>query len=250
MTTLRVAIRPAVEAPQQGDTLRPVALTDRTVWRDAALVWLAQHVILALVVYIGRTALLTQLATPPNGGSVTWGAVFHHWNAWDASLYAAIARQGYHSLWMAAFPPLLPTVESALSSVLRVEPALAGLFVASLAELIAFGLLRVLAEREADRATARRALLYFAFFPTALYLALPYTESLFLTFSLGVFLAVRGQRWVLAGVLVSLAVLTRQTGVLLCVRCSSNIGGRDEIRPNRVTRAPTSSSPAPLPCRS
>lgn len=217
VTTSRRTLNASSVTNQRSDGPGSCALTDRTAWRDAVIVWLAQHAALAVVVYIGRTALLTQLATPPNGGSVSWGAVFQHWDGWDGSLYAAIARQGYHSLWMAAFPPLLPTVESSLSALFHVKPALAGLLVASLAELGAFGLLRILAEREADRSTARRALLYLAIFPTAFYLALPYTESLFLVFSISVFLAVRSQRWAVAGGLVSMAVLTRQTGVLLCI---------------------------------
>ena len=192
-------------------------LDDRGAWKEAAVVWLAQHLLLALVIYIGKTALLTQLATPTNTGSVSWATLFQHWDGWDGSLYAIIAQHGYNGLAMAAFPPLLPVIERALWLSVGTQPALAGLFAANLAELGAFGLFRVLVERESDRETARRALIYLAIFPTAFFLALPYTESLFLLFAVGVFLAVRGKHWIIAGALAALATLTRQTGVLLCV---------------------------------
>lgn len=189
----------------------------RAAWRDALLVWLAQHVLLVAVLYIGKTAVLAQQAAPTGSGSVSWMTLFQHWDGWDGSLYAFIAQRGYHGLATAAFPPLLPVIERAFWLGASVRPALGGLIVANIAELGAFGLFRALVERESDQATARRALFYLAIFPTAFYLALPYTESLFLLLSLGVFLAVAERRWLLAGALAALATLTRQTGILLCI---------------------------------
>ena len=207
--------------------LRPVASDARVIaeergsrrvaWRDAAVIWLAQHVSLILIIYIGKTTILAQLAPSPNTGTISWASLFQHWDGWDGSLYAIIAQRGYHGLATAAFPPLLPAIERAFWVGASVRPALAGLIVANIAELGAFGLFHRLVERESDLATARRALIYLAIFPTAFYLALPYTESLFLLLSIGVFLAVRGRRWMVAGALVALATLTRQTGILLCI---------------------------------
>src|SRR5262249_2545280 len=66
-------------------------------------------------------------------------------------------------------------------------------------------------------AVARRTLLYLVAFPTSLFLAAAYTESLFLLLSIGAFLALRRHRWLLAGLLVAVATLTRQVGILLLV---------------------------------
>ncbi|MDP9272421.1 MAG: hypothetical protein M3O93_02650, partial [Chloroflexota bacterium] len=52
-------------------------------------------------------------------------------------------------------------------------------------------------------------------FPTAYFLHIGYTESLFLALVLGSFLAARHDRWWLAGLLGGLAALTRLNGLLL-----------------------------------
>ncbi len=205
----------AVETDTRSQPRSAILLT--VAWKEAGIIWLAQHLLLALVIYIGKTAFLAQLAAPSSSGSISWATLFQHWDGWDASLYATIAREGYHSLWMAAFPPLLPVIEHTIWISTSVPPAIAGLVVANIAELGAFGFFHTLVARESDQATARRALIYLAIFPTSFFLALPYTESLFLFLSVGVFLAVRDKRWIIAGALVSLATLTRQTGILLCI---------------------------------
>lgn len=53
-----------------------------------------------------------------------------------------------------------------------------------------------------------------AVYPTASFLLAPFTEALFLALTLGVFAAANGRRWLLAGVLGSLASLTRGPGLL------------------------------------
>jgi hypothetical protein len=68
-----------------------------------------------------------------------------------------------------------------------------------------------------DDRTALRTMLYLCIFPTAFYFFAPYNESLFLLLITGAFLAMRRQRWVVAGILGLLAALTRSAGVLLVV---------------------------------
>jgi hypothetical protein len=72
-----------------------------------------------------------------------------------------------------------------------------------------------LVERECGRAAARRCVVAIALFPTAFFFLTPYTESLFLLVSVACFLALRQQRWLLAGALAALATLTRAVGILL-----------------------------------
>ena len=189
-----------------------VSLFDRTAWQDAGLVWLAQHVLLVCIIYVGRTLLLTDTS---HTSTITWRVLFIHWIGWDAPSYSKIALHGYYALWTAGFSPLLPGLEHVLSSFTGFDPAVSGLLIANAAALAALGLLRVLAERECGREIARRAIIYLSFFPTALFLAMPYTESLFLLFSVGVFLALRKSNWLVAGLLTGLAILTRSMGIAL-----------------------------------
>jgi Gpi18-like mannosyltransferase len=64
-----------------------------------------------------------------------------------------------------------------------------------------------------DESAARRALIFFAAFPTAFYLFAAYTEALFLAFVLGAFLFMRRRRWREVGILGALAAMTRAQGV-------------------------------------
>jgi hypothetical protein len=78
-----------------------------------------------------------------------------------------------------------------------------------------FALLHRLAEQRLGSDGARRAVLYLAVFPTALFLQAVYSESLFLVLALGAFLLAERGRWLGAGVTTGLAVLTRVSGVAL-----------------------------------
>ena len=92
---------------------------------------------------------------------------------------------------------------------------LAGVLVSLLAAAGAFVLLERIAEERLGGDGARRAVLYLAFFPTALFLQAVYSESLFLFLCLGAFALAERGRFASAGVVVGLAVLTRPTGIAL-----------------------------------
>jgi hypothetical protein len=176
------------------------------IWRDAALLWLGQRALLLLFAYVGAHSIDPRM-TPAR--------MLANWTHWDGSIYADIARNGYTIPWQTAFYPLLPGLERLLMVFTGPDSPLAGLIIANLAALIALGLLRALVEREYGRAIAQRTTLYLAVFPTAIYFAAPYTESLFLVLSVACFIALRRKRWLLAGLLAALAALTRPVGVLL-----------------------------------
>src|SRR5205085_5711798 len=74
-----------------------------------------------------------------------------------------------------------------------------------------------LATDTAGDQVAHRTLLYLCIFPTAFYLFAPYNESLFILLTAGAFLAMRLQKWWLAGLLGLLAALTRSAGILLVI---------------------------------
>jgi hypothetical protein len=75
-------------------------------------------------------------------------------------------------------------------------------------------LYRVVAAELGER-LARRAVVFLLIFPTAYFLHIGYTESLFLALTCGAFLAARRGRWATAGLAGALAALTRVNGLVL-----------------------------------
>jgi hypothetical protein len=89
--------------------------------------------------------------------------------------------------------------------------------VALLALAGALVLLRQLVELELRPETARRTVWLLAFFPGALWLGAPYSESLFLLLSVGALYAARTGHWAWAGYCAALASATRSAGIVLLV---------------------------------
>jgi hypothetical protein len=170
-----------------------------------------------------------------------WSWLLTSWLGWDGANYASIATHGYDVLWKAAYFPLFPMVEHVTAPVAGGNTALAGLFCNLVFSFLAFGLLRVLAEREYGRAVARRCVLYLALFPTALFLFAPYTEALFLLLSVAAFLALRRANWPVAGLLIALATLNRPQGLILLLPLAAEYLQRNgylrEARYPRLRRA-------------
>ncbi len=70
-----------------GSASRPVsvALFDRSAWRDAVVIWLGQRLLLLIVMYIGRTLLLTTWTETNVISSISWERLFTNWLAWDGT---------------------------------------------------------------------------------------------------------------------------------------------------------------------
>lgn len=153
-------------------------------------------------------------------------AVFTPLVRWDGLWYLEISHHGYTPSGLVpnnpgarpAFFPLYPLLVHALGGWAGNG---ATLVVATLLSLGAFtvGLLIVhrLATLELGPRAAKAAVLVIAFWPAGAFFSAPYTESLFLAVSAGAFLAARGDRWWLAGLLGAAASATRNTGVLLVI---------------------------------
>jgi 4-amino-4-deoxy-L-arabinose transferase-like glycosyltransferase len=171
--------------------------------RPVAPVWAA-----ALVFVAAAIVVCSLIANKP---------VLHQWVQWDAEWFNDIARGGYYKPGTPAFYPLYPGFERALGTVLGGNVRVSGVVVSVLASLVCFTLLYRLAADLFDNSTALRATLYLALFPYALFLQVAYSESLFLCFAIGAFLAAeRGRYWV-SGTLVGLAFLTRPVSVALLI---------------------------------
>jgi hypothetical protein len=181
-------------------------------WRRALTTALAVWVV-AQIAHL----VIAELATLHPGGLP--GGLLNSWYQWDTVWFTRIAQHGYPAAGdrSAAFFPLYPLLIATLDAVLPGGALVAGLVVANLAFLGALVLLFRLAENEADRPTAERALWYLIAFPTGFFLAAAYNTGLFLALTVGSVYAMRRQRWWLAGVLAALAGATRSSGLLLAV---------------------------------
>ncbi|MDX6514099.1 MAG: hypothetical protein QOE36_3603 [Gaiellaceae bacterium] len=138
------------------------------------------------------------------------GSVFDVWARWDSSWFLEIARWGYtHADHSAAFYPLYPGLVGGLGRVFFGHYVAAGVAISLVCALGAFILLERLAERHLGAEGARRAVLYLALFPMALFLQAVYSESLCLLLCLAAFLLAERDRFLPAALCTGLALLTR-----------------------------------------
>ena len=145
------------------------------------------------------------------------GYVTDLWARWDSVFFLRIAEHGYDAASgaAAAFYPLYPLTVAGLGRVLFGHYLLAGILVSLGASLGALLLLHRLAEQRLGAEGARRAVLYLALAPMAIFLQAVYSEALFLLLALAAFVLAERGRWLPAGVCAGLAVLTRVSGVAL-----------------------------------
>src|SRR5689334_3786956 len=145
------------------------------------------------------------------------GAITDVWARWDSVWFLRIAEHGYGSAkgGAAAFYPLYPATVALLGRVLFGHYVLAGILVSLAASFAAFLLLYRIPEERLGADGARRAVLYLAVFPFALFLQAVYSESLYLLLTLAAFVLAERKLWLAAGAVTGLALLTRPTAVAL-----------------------------------
>lgn len=158
---------------------------------------------------------------------------------WDSEFYLSIATAGYEDPRIRvhvaeeggreisldhAFMPLYPFAMRVVAAPLGAvgvpslaAAAIAGVVVSVVAALVAMLAIARLALPDLGRDGAVRAALFLAVFPTGFFLAMVYTEALFLALAFGALTQVADRRPVLAGVLAALATLTRPVGVALVI---------------------------------
>lgn len=181
--------------------------------RDIIWLFIATRLLLVMVSYFGYILL-----TVPKDSlvGVNTLAFFTSWNRWDAANYVRIAQFGYQKVYDAAFFPLFPLLISAIAHLLGSwSYLLVGTLLSNAALLGSLFVIYQLAVENQGEQVARRTLLYLCIFPTAFFFFAAYNESLFLLLTSGAFLAMRRQRWWLAGILAMLAGATRPAGLFL-----------------------------------
>src|SRR5207249_4086157 len=183
------------------------------------IIWLfiATRLLLVLVTYIG----FILFPVPPHVypvKPVDITALLTSWNRWDAANYTRIAQFGYQTIFDTAFFPLFPWLIKGIASLLGNHGYVyIGMLLSNLALLgTLFVLYQIAADALGDQ-VGRRTLLYLCIFPTAFFFFAAYNESLFLLLTASSFLAMRRQKWWLAGILGLFAALTRSVGILLVI---------------------------------
>ncbi len=183
-----------------------------------ALVWIVAVVAAGVTGPDGsRSALSFDSPALTHPFGVALDSLFAPLARWDSVWYLGIAHGGYDGA-SSAFFPLYPLLVRALAP--GGDPGallFAAYFVALLALAGALLLLRRLAELELGADAARRSVWLFAFFPGALWLGVPYSESLFLLLSVGALYSARTGHWAWAGMCAALASGTRSAGIVLLV---------------------------------
>lgn len=231
---LSLGMRRDKERPDQGETGaagRMRLLSDPAV-RHAGLVFLFTRLFLtiwAIVIlavqplpsepdeilrpYLGEPVMESGLA----------GALLGPWQRFDSLHYLRIAGNGYAAVEDSVFPPLYPLAIRALGFAFKpfmlagAPNLLAAILLSNIAFFATLVLLFRVTVAEQDEASARRAVVYIAIFPTSFFFLAAYTESLFLFFAIASIWSARRDHVWRAGGFGLLASLTRLTGWILTV---------------------------------
>jgi hypothetical protein len=138
------------------------------------------------------------------------------WARWDSEWFVKIAEHGYGvAEGAAAYFPLYPGLVAFFGRAFYGHYVLAAVLVSLAACWGCFVLLYRLAREKLGEEDARRALLYLAIFPMAIFLQAAYSESLVLLLGLAAFMLAERGRFVWAGIAVGLTLLTHATALAL-----------------------------------
>ena len=157
--------------------------------------------------------LVIENKMPSQGG-------FSIWQRWDAGWYIDVARHGYtgdpasERRYLITFFPLYPFAVHLVSYIVK-SIAGSALVVSNLACVGAFVYCYKLTRQEFDTRSARAAVFYFSVFPTAYFLHVGYSESLFLFLTMAAFYYARRERWLLSSLFGMCATASRVSGIAL-----------------------------------
>jgi hypothetical protein len=244
---MREAERPLMDAdpgvdPRPGDpTTGP---DDRWgPWKKAILIVVVTHLAFAVLSLAGSYWLSGSQGRPQEGFTTLW-------HRWDTVHFVDIAEHGYTSAetdqYAEAFFPLYPLTIKAVAFT-GLDPVLAGMFISTIASVVALAFLFRLAELELGAGSGWRACMYLALFPTAVFLTAAYSESLFLAGAIPAFYFARRGRWRNVGIPAAVAMGTRFAGAFLLVGLAVEFVRQRDFNTRRVAQAVLSGALALLP---
>lgn len=177
------------------------------------------RVVLELIGLVSRK-LLDPIHPRPAGWRFSASPFLDLWGVWDTGWYVGIADGGYAAAPDAsgqanyAFFPLYPLLMRWVGKLVG-GSFNGGLVVSNLCLVAACALLFELVALDEGPESARRAVKYLLLLPAGFVLSGVFGEATFLALALGAFVAVRKDRFLLAGACGFLASLARPLGVLL-----------------------------------
>ncbi|MFI9645543.1 mannosyltransferase family protein [Streptomyces sp. NPDC052040] len=202
------------QAPAARRTLRLTAV-------DREVLWL--YLLTRTGIWI--TAYCTSWLFPADRATRDSGPLLAPFRQWDWTHYLDIARDGYFpgraGPWVSgwdnreAFFPGFPLLLRAVHTVVPYWTA-SGLLISFTAGAVAVVALARIAELYLPGTNAgRRTVLFFLLSPCAIFLAVGYTEALFLAFALPAWIAAQRRNWPLTATLTALAATVRISGLFL-----------------------------------
>jgi hypothetical protein len=137
------------------------------------------------------------------------------WVRWDAVHHLNLAMRGYFDISVSetVFYPMYAGLTRLAAILIGDRYILAGLIVSTMAAFFTFYFLKRIGDRVFGLSSGTWSAIVLAIYPLAFFLIAPYSESLFLAFTLGALFAAYGRRWWLAGTLAICASLTRGPGM-------------------------------------
>jgi len=137
------------------------------------------------------------------------------WERFDTLWYIEISQHGYARPDSVVFFPLYPALIRLMSVVF--SPLASALIISTVAAFFAFWGFQKLLRLDLPEDTVKRALLFFALWPSAFILFAGYPESLLIALMIWAVWFARNGRWGLAGILGLLAGLTKAAGFCVIV---------------------------------
>jgi len=178
--------------------------------------------------FISRiVVVLTMWITDLFGSSETREFSSQGFRLWDAGWYQQLISGTYTELGEEAFRffPGFVLLGRLAKPLLGGDEVLASVLIANLFSLCMFAALYRLVVVETGNATrAKMSVWILALFPSAFVLVWGYAESLFITLTLIVFVALKKQNWKVVALFACLAGLTRPTGALIAVAVATAPG--------------------------
>jgi Gpi18-like mannosyltransferase len=184
----------------------------------------AWRIIIWLIAFIskGRLSLLKDQAIGESDQS--WieniPSFLRYWARWDSGWYLNIAEKGY--FWNSpkdwsnvVFFPLYPQLIRLIAYFIDNKYFIAGIIASSLAALLACFYLYRLVKLELGKKSALRSVLYLLIFPTSIFLASIYSESLFILTAIASIYHARRNQWYAASIWGLLTALTRPAGIII-----------------------------------
>jgi hypothetical protein len=182
-------------------------------WREALTVTVWVRIAFFSIAFLANSALAIASGQPRPG-------FFDVWLKWDAIAFLLVAGHGYTSPLThptpTAYFPMVPLLLRPLLAI-DIPGASAGLLLSGAACVIAFAYLYKLAEEQMGTGTGRRAIVYLALFPSAVFLVAGYSEAIFLAGAIPAFYYARRRQWGRAVLPTAIATAARFAGIFLII---------------------------------